>query len=215
MTNKTHIVVVLDRSGSMSTVYNETIDGFDEFINAQKGVDGDATVTLVQFDDKYEKVFSSVPVNEVKSIKEFYSPRGMTALLDAIGKTVEDTKKKITKTSKVKRPDRVVVVVITDGYENNSKEYSSAKIRSLIKEQEKGNWEFMFIGANQDAVLTGTEYGFKAGSSVTYNTRKTSHTFKKMSEKVGALRSMSAEDYNSVKFGITQLYNSEDRDELV
>ena len=159
---QTEIVVVLDRSGSMGSISKSTVEGFNTFLNEQQNAEGEAFMTLVQFDDRYEIDYKSVPVKDVSPLidGETFKPRGMTALLDAIGKTINELE-----------TDRdVVFVIITDGDENSSREYKRDAIMNMIKtlEDEKG-WYFLFLGANQDAIAAGGGMGIGGNKSFTYN----------------------------------------------
>lgn len=159
---ETEIVVVLDRSGSMSSISQSTVDGFNTFLNEQQNAEGDAYITLVQFDDRYEMDYKGVPVNEAKPLVngETFSPRGMTALFDAIGKTINELD-----------TDRdVVFVIITDGHENASREYKKDAVMKMIEDLEKNKgWYFLFLGANQDAIKAGGNIGISSNKSFTYN----------------------------------------------
>src|SRR5688572_4072309 len=125
-TEKTEIVVVLDRSGSMSCVRTDMEGGFNEFIKKQKEVAGDCAVTLVQFDDKYEVVYEAKPLNDVPNLN--LVPRGSTALLDSLGKTINSVGYRLKNTPESKRPGRVLFLVITDGHENSSSEFKKHRI---------------------------------------------------------------------------------------
>lgn len=160
--NETEIVVVLDRSGSMTSIQDSTVQGFNTFILEQKNSEGEAFVTLVQFDDRYELNYKSVPVKDVKDliVGETFVPRGYTALLDAIGKTIDEL-----------QTDRdVVFVIITDGDENQSRTYKAEAIKKMIEmhETEKG-WKFVFMGANQDAITTANTFGISGNNALTYS----------------------------------------------
>jgi Mg-chelatase subunit ChlD len=168
----TQISIVLDRSGSMSDVRDATIAGFNEFVEGQKAVPGDANVTLIQFDTEnpYEVVFNSKQVKDVpKLTTDMYVPRGGTPLHDALGRTIDSLGVQLSKLSDVDRPGKVVIVVMTDGLENSSKEYSAPRLADMIKHQREAyKWEFVFLGANQDAILTGERLNIPRASSVTY-----------------------------------------------
>lgn len=143
----------------MGTVKDDTIGGVNEFVRSQKKVPGDADFTLVQFDDVYEVLQSSVPIRDARELtNETYQPRNSTALLDAIGRTINSTGDRLGKMSESDRPEKVVFVVITDGHENASKEFNRSQIFDMIKHQrEVYKWEFVFIGANQDAIDSGSQ----------------------------------------------------------
>ena len=193
MAKYTKIVVVLDRSGSMQGIKDDTIGGFNSFLAEQKKLKGKAEMSLVLFDDQYDVIFEKVDIQDVKDLNEAtFVPRGMTALLDAIGKTINSTYGDIKSSKKKDRPEQVIFVVVTDGYENHSKEFSKGAIFNMITEmKEKNKWEFMFLGANQDAIETGGQYGFASGSSLSYaaNEKSVSTSYALVSEKVGTFRS--------------------------
>lgn len=149
--NECKIVVILDRSGSMGVIKNETIGGFNNFIAEQKKQPGKATVTLVQFDDKYEIVYENKPLDTVEDLTdETFVPRGYTAMLDAIGKTLSTMDKKTKK---------AYIAIITDGQENASKEFKKPQIKELITDCEKSGWKVDFMAANMDAVSEGSAIG--------------------------------------------------------
>ena len=168
--NLTEIVYILDRSGSMSGLEKDTIGGYNSFLEKQKKEDGDAVVTTVLFDDKYDMVHDRVDIKKVKPLtnKEYYA-RGMTALLDAIGRTINyiDARHKNALESEV--PFKTIVVITTDGYENASREFDSSKVKAMIENQKKElGWEFLFLGANIDAVETAKDFGITKEFAVTY-----------------------------------------------
>ncbi len=148
----TDIIFVLDRSGSMLCVENETICGYNDFLRKEKKNKGNIYVTTVLFDDQYELLYSRENILNVKSLtsNEYYA-RGCTALMDAIGKSI------ITIDKMVSRDNRVLFVIMTDGLENASREYNRQKVRSLIKKH--SSWEFVFLGANIDSYQEGMSLG--------------------------------------------------------
>jgi uncharacterized protein YegL len=166
----TDITVVLDRSGSMQSVKKATIDGFNEFLRGQKAEEGSAKISLVQFDNKYEHVFKSLPLKDAPYLNDdTFIPRGMTALNDAIGRTIDKVGERLAKLSAKNRPDNVILVILTDGYENASTDYSTEKVASMVKHQrDKYNWKFIFLGANQDTILTAKTYNFAQGQTMSY-----------------------------------------------
>lgn len=192
----TDITIVLDRSGSMEgiggKVKKATIDGFNEFLNSQKGLDTEATITLVQFDDVYESVYKALPIDSApKLTKKIFVPRGMTALNDAIGTAINDTSERLVSLPEADRPDNVIMVIITDGGENSSIQYTTSKVAEMISYWKTNyNWKFIFIGANQDAVLTGSTYNIPKSSSMSYNTSNigTSNTFRSVGQTVNSSR---------------------------
>lgn len=169
MTNPdlTLIAVLLDRSGSMQSIKTDTEGGFAAFLEQQRDVPKTIEVTLAQFDTEYECLYANKPLAEVPPLQ--LQPRGMTALYDAVGKLVTDIGSELSKRPEDQRPGTVIVVVLTDGHENSSREWSHAAVKSLIVQQrEVYSWEFLFLGANMDAVEIGTGMGFDPGSSITY-----------------------------------------------
>jgi hypothetical protein len=198
----------------MCSCHSETVGGFDEFINKQKLTDGEATLTLTQFDDEYEVIYADKDIENVASIKDIYQPRGATALLDAIGRTIKDTEAQLLMRSKSNQPDRVLCVIITDGYENASREWTRDKITQLIREKEQGNWEFVFLSANLDAIAQATELGIKVGSAATYM-KGNNKVWGKMSDKVATYRSANSVDLESIKTCCSALFTEEDREDLV
>jgi len=150
----TEIVLILDRSGSMASVVRETIDGANEFIGKQKAEPGEASLTLVLFDDQYEVLYTK-PIADCEPIDDkTFVPRGMTALLDAVGKTVN------TMLSEKKVPEKAIFCIITDGQENASKEYNGEQIKKLVAECEKKHgWQFIYLGANVDAFAEAQKIG--------------------------------------------------------
>ncbi|WP_378736460.1 VWA domain-containing protein [Nocardia brasiliensis] len=169
MTNPdlTLIAVLLDRSGSMQSIKSDTEGGFSAFIEEQRKVPKTIEVTLAQFDTEYECLYSNRPIAQVPPLD--LQPRGMTALYDAVGRLITDIGAELAKRPEPERPSTVIVVVLTDGHENSSKEWSHAAVKSLItQQQEVYSWNFLFLGANMDAVAIGTEMGFDPRNSITY-----------------------------------------------
>ena len=149
----TDITLVVDRSGSMEQVQKDAQGGVNSFIKEQAKEPGEALLTLVQFDTEYEFLHEGVPISQVPEYK--LVPRGMTALLDAVGRAINETGERLSKMKEQDRPGLVIFVVMTDGLENSSKEFSKDLIKEMIKrQQEKYNWHFTFLGANQDAIAT-------------------------------------------------------------
>ena len=175
----TEIVIVLDESGSMSSAKDDTIGGFNEFLKTQKKIKGEANCTLVKFSDYYKIINDGTPIENVAKLNESnYTPSYTTALLDACGRAINTVGKRISNTPKKKRPEKVIFAVITDGYENASKEFSRKQIFDLVKEQrEKHNWEFLFLGADIDA--WGEEIGITANIKISKD--DLSRSFKGMS----------------------------------
>ncbi len=218
MKDFTDITVVLDRSGSMSSVAEATVSGFDEFVKSQQIQGSNAALTLVQFDSQYDLVWNGLPINDVPSIKNIFEPRGMTALLDAVGRAIKETGERLNKLADKDKPNKVVCVIITDGFENASKEYTHAAISSLIEHQtSKYNWSFVFLGANQDAIASAAKIGIRAGWAATYNSTNegTKKSFSKVGSKMSEYRCC-ALDSEALSFsGNDKIWTDKDREELI
>lgn len=192
MNNTTELVFILDRSGSMSGLEADTIGGFNSMISDQKKQDGMAYVTTVLFDHEIDKLHDRIPLKDVpKMTDRDYTVRGCTALLDAIG----DTIKHIGNIHKYARPEDVpahtMFVITTDGMENASKRYNSKEIKRMIERQKKRRgWEFVFIGANIDAVETARSYGISERNAVNYHadTIGTQAVYEAVNNAVGNIR---------------------------
>jgi len=186
----THIVVVLDRSGSMASVRADTIGGFNTFLEQQQKLPGMATMTLVQFDHEYLVVHQAMNVSELAPLtEETYLPRGQTALYDAVGRAVAETTESVNAIPAKERPG-VVVAILTDGAENASSEFTHAAVQTLIKERTAAGWEFLFLGANMDVVEAAARIGIGAASAVPFRSsgEGTRGAFDEMSERVTSSR---------------------------
>jgi len=168
--NYTHIAIILDKSGSMGSCVNDTIGGFNQFLKTQKEVKGVATITLVQFNDNYDITMDMAPLSGAEDLTiKNYIPSGCTALLDAIGRTINRVEGQIEDKPKKSRPEKVIFVIITDGEENRSKEFKREQIMEMINNhRNEQKWEFVFIGANQDSIQAGEGMGIRAGSTLDY-----------------------------------------------
>ena len=169
MRNFTDITFILDRSGSMDSLQSDVIGGFRAFVEEQQRLGDNAALTLVQFDHEYAINFSNVPIKDVSSTIEFI-PRGATALLDAIGRTIVDTGIRLSQTPEADRPNKVLMIVMTDGHENASIEFTGAKIREMVEHQKTVyQWEFVFLGANIDSFGTASSLGVSSFSVSNYD----------------------------------------------
>lgn len=169
--NITELVFVLDRSGSMSGLEQDTIGGFNGLIKEQKNQDGEVLVTTVLFDDEYEMLHNRQNIKEIKPItRSEYYVRGLTALLDAIGITINRIRNEHVKRGIEEIPSKVLFVITTDGYENASVEFTSNEIKRLIERMRiEHDWEFLFLGANIDAVMTAEKFGIDKNRATNYH----------------------------------------------
>ena len=178
----THIICILDRSGSMGHMAEEVRSNFNNFLAEQKELEGRAKLTLVLFDDKYELIYDEVDLQKARPLtSRQYFARGMTAMNDAVGRTLtnkQDHKK-------------AIVLIHTDGYENNSKEYNSKDIKKLVKGLKK-KWEFIFVGAGIDAVKTNRDYGFTHTLRANNNARSYANQYDMFSATTACYRSSGA-----------------------
>ena len=167
--NLTEIIFLLDRSGSMAGLEADTIGGFNTFIEKQRQIEGETIVTTVLFDNKYEILWNGIDAHQVTLTEEEYYVRGMTALLDAVGKTILDVGYRLSKISEKEKPSKVIFVITTDGMENASREFNYEKVKELIKhQQEKYNWEFIFLGANIDAAKEANSIGIDVHNAFSF-----------------------------------------------
>lgn len=183
------VIMIVDRSGSMANIKHDVEGGLKSFIKKQSKEPGDCRVSLYQFDDKYETVFENRDISDVESIK--IEPRGWTALLDAIGRTITTVGQRLAETTESKRPEHVIVVVLSDGQENHSREYTRAKIKEMVTHQtDKYAWTFTFLGCNQDALLTGGDLGYLRSNSLSFmaSAAGVSNTFDALSSGVKCMR---------------------------
>lgn len=162
----TQIHFILDRSGSMEDGLESYINGFNSFLDTQIKEESDtACMSLYQFDHEYQVIYQNSPMKEVNKLSiDTFIPRGRTALFDAIGKTI--------KTIKKKKNETIIIVVLTDGEENDSKEFTSKRISNMISKKKDKGWEFIYLGANQDAILEGGKIGINRQSSLTFDQNK-------------------------------------------
>ena len=170
-TNLTELVFILDKSGSMSGLEKDTIGGYNAMLKKQQEEPGDAIVTTVLFDNNYELLHDRINMKGIRPITEKeYFVGGSTALLDAIGKTINKIGNAQLHTSEEQQAAKVMFVITTDGMENASFEYNHAKIKQMVEQQkEKYGWEFIFLGANIDATATAAKFGIRADRAANYN----------------------------------------------
>ena len=190
--NTTELVFILDRSGSMGGLEADTIGGFNSMLCKQKKQEGRAFVTTVLFDHEIETLHDRIPLNKVKPLTgKDYTVRGCTALLDAVGYTIKHIASIHKYARKEDVPANTMFVITTDGMENASKKFSSREIKKMIEhEKKKYGWEFIFIGANIDAVETAKNYGISKDRAVNYraDSQGTRVLYEAVSEAVGNMR---------------------------
>ena len=163
-------VFILDRSGSMESCWDDTIGGFNAFVNDQKQFGG--TLTLIQFDHEYQLVYENKPIEEVEPLtRETFKPRGSTALLDALGRAIKEIKTQTIPT----------YVILTDGHENASHQYTKAHIKDLVCERQKEGWQFVYLGANQDAFTEAGAIGIGPAGTLNYDATRTPEAFRQLS----------------------------------
>lgn len=189
----TELVFILDRSGSMSGLESDTIGGFNGMIEEQKKKEGECFVTTVLFDHEMLTLHDRLPLEKIKKMTgKDYQVRGCTALLDAIGNSIAHIDSIHRYARKEDVPENTVFVIITDGLENASKEFSSSKVKEMIEtKKEKNGWEFLFIGANIDAVETASHIGISKDRAVNYvaDSQGTDVVYETVSNAVSCMRS--------------------------
>ncbi len=183
----TDITLVVDRSGSMQEIRSDAEGGVNAFIEKQAKEPGEATLTLVQFDTQYEFLHQGVPISQVPKYE--LVPRGGTALLDAIGRAINETGARLGKQAEEDRPGLVIFVVMTDGQENSSQEFSKSSIREMIHhQQDKYNWHFTFLGADQDAFAEAHAMGIAAAGTANFAKHKVAAAYGATAAKVSRMR---------------------------
>jgi Mg-chelatase subunit ChlD len=186
----TDIMLVVDRSGSMEAIRQDAMGGVNRFILDQAEKPGEAVLTLVQFDTEYEFVHRAKPI---KGVPEYVlTPRGGTALLDAVGRAINETGERLAAMPEANRPGLVVFVVMTDGEENSSREFRKSQIKEKIShQQDKYGWQFVFLGANQDAFAEAGAMGMQAQAAANFTPGKVLHAMAAASASVGRMRAQS------------------------
>jgi hypothetical protein len=208
-TDLTDITIVIDRSGSMSSIRSDAEGGINTFIESQKTEPGEALLTLVQFDTEYEFVHKGMPIGNVPHFH--LVPRGSTALLDAVGRSINETGARLAAIEESERPGLVVFVIVTDGAENSSKEFTRAKIREMIEHQQSVyKWQFTFLAANQDAFAEGASMGIAQDGIAGYAMDKMQNVYASTSKKMSRMRK-AVSDGDSVDNNFT----AEERNEML
>jgi hypothetical protein len=180
--DETRIVCIIDRSGSMDDIKKDAIGGFNTFIEEQKKLPGKATLTLTLFNHDYDVLYLDKPLNDVQLLdNSTYIPRGTTALLDAVGRTITDVESK-------SNSDKVIVTILTDGLENASKDYDKPRILEMIQRKRNDGWEFVFLAANQDAFSEANSLGINQAVNFTADASGTRSAYKSINERVVSYR---------------------------
>lgn len=211
----TELVFILDRSGSMGGLESDTIGGFNSMLEKQRAQAGEARVTTVLFDHHYEKIHDRVPLDRVKplSSKEYFV-RGNTALLDAMGRTIHEMALIQKALPREAKAGKVIFVITTDGLENASRMYTREQVKAMVeKEKEKYGWEFLFLGANMDAVAEAKSFGIGQDRSVTFQNdgAGVSLNYQVVSETITKMRCSAAPVDGSWKKKIEEDYASRSR----
>jgi hypothetical protein len=205
--NLTDLTLIIDRSGSMASCKTDAEGGVNEFIKKQKEQPGDCTFSLVQFDTVYEFVHKARPIRDV-TLAYALEPRGNTALLDAVGRAIVEAGGRLKNTDEAQRPGLVVFVIVTDGQENSSREFTRAKVKEMIENQQSVyKWQFTFIGANQDAFAEAGAMGIPRSAAANYSEQKTAGGILLAAANVTRMRSASAEG-----LAVKNAYSDEERE---
>lgn len=188
----TEVVFILDRSGSMSGLESDTIGGFNSMINKQRKEEGEAYISTVLFDDQAEVLYDRVPVKKVEPMTDRqYFVRGCTALLDAIGGAIHHISNVHKYAREEDRPEKTLFIITTDGMENASRIYNYEKVRRMVeKAQKQYGWEFLFLGANMDAIKQARRFGISADRAIDFecDSAGTALNYQVLSEAVSAVR---------------------------
>ena len=197
--NRAHITVILDRTGSMESIREDTIGGFNGFLAQQQAVPTPTSFTLVQFDTQapFEVLHAFAPIAEVKPLThETYVPRASTPLHDAIGRGIIDLDGRLAALPAAERPDRIVFVIVTDGQENSSREFTGAQVSGMIDAHRKAGWQFVFLSADEGAIKDGSSVNINEEFSmgVTKNARGTGRMWSALACRTAAYRSSAAPD---------------------
>ncbi|MFP5115295.1 vWA domain-containing protein [Bacillaceae bacterium C204] len=212
--NVTELVFILDKSGSMAGLEADTIGGFNAMLKKQQKAEGEAFVTTALFDHRYELLHDRINVRGISSMTDKeYEVGGTTALLDAIGFTIQKMINVQKRTSEAERAEKVLFVITTDGMENASREFTTNKIKKMVQlQKEKFGWEFIFLGANIDALSTASQFGIDEDFAVEYHAdqKGTQLNYEAVNEVVSNLRSGKKLD-RSWKEGIEKDYNRRSR----
>lgn len=194
--NRTELVMILDRSGSMAGLESDTIGGYNSMLKRQKETEGEVLVSTVLFNDRSEVIYDRVPLERMPQMteKEYYAG-GCTALLDAVGGAIHHIGNVHKYAREEDRPEKTIFVITTDGMENASREYSYERLKRMVEDRkEKYGWEFLFLGANIDAIETAGRFGIHEDRAANYNSdhEGTALNYKVLADTVCAMRASEA-----------------------
>lgn len=196
---KTEIICVIDKSGSMNSIKSDAIGGFNQFLSEQKEIEDDTNITLNLFDSNFKPVYNSLPINESYELNDDnYRPSSMTALYDAIGLSIDGALERFE--SQDEKPDRVLMVILTDGEENRSTEYTKERVFEMIDECSNSDWEFIFLAANQDAMKTASSLNIKKGNSMNFaaSSAGMKDVYNQMSSSIKSYRSSKSSKFDDL-----------------
>lgn len=206
--NYTHLVLVVDRSGSMGSTREEAQGGINSFLKKQKDVGGKCTLSIYEFDHEISKVCSCIDVSTIES-EYMLAPRGYTALYDAVGVSVNETCNYVDSLDEDFKPATVIICIVTDGFENHSREYNLEKIKALIENCKTRKWDVTFLGSDLSTQEQAQSMGFSEDTILKYASAKTGQTYNCFSDKVSGLRSMKMQGIEA-----SLQYNDIDRSEV-
>lgn len=207
-TDLTRLVMLLDRSGSMQSIKADVEGGFAAFIQEQAACRGTCTVSLARFDTEYELVYQDKDIEKIPHLD--LRPRGATALLDAMARLILETDAELAAMAEKDRPGTVIVAIMTDGLENSSIEWTHAAVKSLVDQQRARGWQFVYMGADQDAVEVGVRMGIDADHSVTFARGKSREAMAAASSNIRGFREAAPED----RLGGMPAFSPEQRSDL-
>lgn len=212
--NLTWITGIIDRSGSMKAIRGETQAGWSAYLHEQMGSPGRVWVSLTQFDFAVEVVYDFTPIHAVPAYD--LRPRGTTALLDAIGLTVNRLGQRLAEMPEPERPGSVIVAILTDGYENASREFTAEQIKAMVQRQQDAyQWLFVFLAANQDAVFTGQRYGVYDTHAMTFTGANTTEAFAAAGANTRAYRAGTAAGQGYAQTVALSQFSQEQRSDAV
>lgn len=207
--NYTEVICLIDRSGSMANIREETLSGFNNFLKEQKEIVNEDKISLYLFDDQYDIIYENLSIQDAPEFtKEVFVPRGWTSLYDAMGKTINSVGERLANLPEKERPEKVLFVIITDGVENTSKEFKKEAIREMVTHQTNVyKWQFLFLAANQDAFLGADSIGTKNGYQFSTKVGSTTNMLNTNAMAVKSLRSMDILTYDR-SFASSDLYTT-------